>query len=55
MVATQLASARVGRVTGKRLGHSLKAVMPPWLIICWLRRFLSPASELMRWMPFQFF
>ncbi|WP_241126942.1 NRAMP family divalent metal transporter [Novosphingobium terrae] len=33
MVATQLASARVGRVTGKGLGHSLKAVMPRWLII----------------------
>lgn len=33
MVATQLASARVGRVTGKGLGHSLKPVMPRWLII----------------------
>lgn len=32
MVATQLASARVGRVTGKGLGHSLKAIMPHWLI-----------------------
>jgi NRAMP (natural resistance-associated macrophage protein)-like metal ion transporter len=33
MVATQLASARVGRVTGKGLGHSLKGVMPGWLLV----------------------
>lgn len=33
MVATQLASARIGRVTGKGLGHSLKHVMPRWLIM----------------------
>lgn len=32
MVATQLASARIGRVTGKGLGHSLKTIMPGWLI-----------------------
>lgn len=33
MVATQLASARVGRVTGKGLGHSLKGVLPSWLLV----------------------
>ena len=33
MVAVQLASARVGRVTGKGLVHSLKTVMPTWLVI----------------------
>lgn len=33
MVAAQLASARVGRVTGKGLGHSLKKVMPSWAIV----------------------
>ncbi|TCM14358.1 NRAMP (natural resistance-associated macrophage protein)-like metal ion transporter [Novosphingobium sp. PhB165] len=33
MVAVQLASARVGRVTGKGLAHSLKTVMPRWLVI----------------------
>lgn len=33
MVAVQLASARVGRVTGKGLAHSLKTVMPAWLIV----------------------
>lgn len=33
MVAVQLASARVGRVTGKGLAHSLKKIMPRWLII----------------------
>lgn len=33
MVATQLASARVGRVTGKGLGHSLRSVMPAWLLV----------------------
>ena len=33
MVAVQLASARIGRVTGKGLVHSLKTVMPTWLVI----------------------
>ena len=33
MVAVQLASARVGRVTGKGLVCSLKAVMPAWLVV----------------------
>lgn len=33
MVAAQLASARVGRVTGKGLAHSLGAVMPRWLVM----------------------
>jgi Mn2+/Fe2+ NRAMP family transporter len=33
MVAVQLASARVGRVTGRGLGRSLDNVMPRWLVI----------------------
>lgn len=33
MVAVQLASAQVGRVTGHGLGRSLKKVMPRWLVI----------------------
>lgn len=33
MVAVQLASARVGRVTGHGLGKSLDKVMPRWLVI----------------------
>ncbi|WP_395396400.1 Nramp family divalent metal transporter [Novosphingobium sp. BL-8A] len=33
MVAVQLASARVGRVTGKGLATSIKKIMPRWLII----------------------
>ncbi|MCW6533229.1 Nramp family divalent metal transporter [Sphingomonas lycopersici] len=33
MVAVQLASARVGRVTGDGLARSLKEVMPRWLVI----------------------
>lgn len=33
MVAVQLASARVGRVTGRGLGRSLSKVMPQWLVI----------------------
>jgi len=33
MVAVQLASARVGRVTGYGLGDSLGKVMPRWLVI----------------------
>lgn len=33
MVAAQLASARIGRVTGKGLGQSLKKVMPSWAIV----------------------
>ena len=33
MVAVQLASAQVGRVTGKGLGHSLDKVMPRWLVL----------------------
>lgn len=33
MVAVQLASARVGRVTGHGLGRSLDRVMPRWLVI----------------------
>ena len=33
MVAVQLASARVGRVTGYGLGRSLKAIMPRWLVV----------------------
>lgn len=33
MVAVQLASARVGRVTGHGLGKSLDKVMPKWVVI----------------------
>lgn len=33
MVAVQLASAQVGRVTGHGLGRSLNKVMPRWLVI----------------------
>ncbi|WCM25020.1 divalent metal cation transporter [Sphingomonas sp. QA11] len=33
MVAVQLASARVGRVTGRGLGNSLGKIMPRWLVI----------------------
>jgi Mn2+/Fe2+ NRAMP family transporter len=33
MVAVQLASARVGRVTGHGLARSLKQVMPRWLVV----------------------
>ncbi|HEX4693451.1 divalent metal cation transporter [Sphingomonas sp.] len=33
MVAVQLASARVGRVTGNGLSHNLKAIMPNWVVI----------------------
>jgi NRAMP (natural resistance-associated macrophage protein)-like metal ion transporter len=33
MVAVQLASARVGRVTGHGLGKSLDKIMPRWLVI----------------------
>ncbi len=33
MVAVQLASARVGRVTGQGLGNSLGKVMPRWLVL----------------------
>jgi len=33
MVAVQLASARVGRVTGEGLGNSLGKVMPRWLVL----------------------
>jgi len=33
MVAVQLASARVGRVTGHGLGNSLNRIMPRWLVI----------------------
>jgi Mn2+/Fe2+ NRAMP family transporter len=33
MVAVQLASARVGRVTGFGLGKSLDTIMPRWLVI----------------------
>jgi Mn2+/Fe2+ NRAMP family transporter len=33
MVAVQLTSARVGRVTGSGLGRSLDKVMPRWLVI----------------------
>lgn len=33
MVAVQLASARVGRVTGHGLGKSLGRVMPRWLVV----------------------
>ncbi len=33
MVAVQLASARVGRVTGYGLGRNLKEIMPRWLVI----------------------
>jgi len=33
MVAVQLASARVGRVTGDGLSCNLKAIMPNWLVI----------------------
>jgi NRAMP (natural resistance-associated macrophage protein)-like metal ion transporter len=33
MVAVQLASARIGRVTGRGLGRSLREVMPSWLVM----------------------
>ena len=33
MVAVQLASARLGRVTGHGLGHSLGKVLPRWAVI----------------------
>jgi len=33
MVAVQLASARLGRVTGHGLGHSLDKVLPRWAVI----------------------
>lgn len=33
MVAVQLASARIGRVTGKGLAENLKTFMPRWLLI----------------------
>ena len=33
MVAVQLASAHVGRVTGHGLAHSLRQIMPRWLVI----------------------
>lgn len=33
MVAVQLASARVGRVTGLGLGNNLGKIMPRWLVI----------------------
>ena len=33
MVAVQLASARVGRVTGYGLGRNLKEIMPRWLVV----------------------
>ncbi len=33
MVAVQLASARIGRVTGRGLAFNLKKVMPRWLVI----------------------
>lgn len=34
MVAVQLASARIGRVTGKGLAENLQIIMPRWLLIC---------------------
>ena len=33
MVSVQLASAQVGRVTGRGLADNLKAIMPKWLVI----------------------
>ncbi|MGN6818632.1 MAG: NRAMP family divalent metal transporter [Sphingomonas sp.] len=33
MVAVQLASARVGRVTGNGLADNLKAIMPNWVVV----------------------